>query len=118
MRRSVLAETDDQQLISLAVAGNREAFGRLYERHKPRVFRHAYFLTGDFVLAEDLTAQTFLNAFQAIPRYEPPGVPFVSWLLRITANLTIHYPQLLMNGAHLQPPSPIDSTGTQHCPQD
>src|SRR5437870_3817024 len=110
MRRSVLAETDDQQLISLAVAGNREAFGRLYERHQPRVFRHAYFLTGDFVLAEDLTAQTFLNAFQAIPRYEPRGVPFVSAYLRRlvltspTAPARLwHSQQLTPNTCHLHP---------------
>src|SRR5438876_12014387 len=102
MRRSVLAETDDQQLVSLAVAGNREAFGRLYERHRSRVFRHAYFLTGYFVLAEDLTAQTFLNAFQAIPRYEPRGVAFVSWLLPLTANLTIDYRESFKNGEHFQ----------------
>src|SRR5207245_10419115 len=117
MRRSVLAETDDQQLISLAVAGNREAFGRLYERHKPRVFRHAYFLTGDFVLAEDLTAQTFLNAFQAIPRYEPRGVPFVSWLLRITANLTINYGNSLKNGAHVPLPEALEAEGDEYSPE-
>jgi len=118
MRRSVLAETDDRQLISLAVAGNREAFGRLYERHKPRVFRHAYFLTGDFVLAEDLTDQTFLNAFQAMPRYEPRGVPFVSWLLRITANLTINYRKSLKNGEHVQLPEALEADGDEYSPED
>ena len=118
MRRSVLAEIDDQQLISLAVAGNREAFGRLYERHKPRVIRHAYFLSGDFLLAEDLTAQTFLNAFQAISRYEPRGVPFVSWLLRITANLTINYRKSLKNGEHMQLPDERVWREVRHLPSE
>jgi len=117
MLRSVLAETDDQQLISLAVAGNREAFGRLYERHKPRIFRHAYFLTGDFSLAEDLTAQTFLNAFQAISRYEPRGVPFVAWLLRITANLTINYRKSLKNGEHTELPEALEAEGEEYSPE-
>ncbi len=118
MRRSILAETDDQQLISLAIAGNREAFGRLYERHQPRVFRHAYFLTGDFLLAEDLTAQTFLNAFQAIPRYEPRGVPFVAWLLRIAANLTINYRKSAKNGEHTQLPDGLEAEGEEYSPED
>ena len=92
MRRSTLAETDNEpDLISLATTGNRDAFGRLYERYRLRVLRHALFLTGDPILAEDITEQTFLNALQAIPRYQARGVPFVAWLLRITYNLTINH---------------------------
>jgi len=118
MRRSVLAETDDQELISLAVSGNREAFGRLYERHQPRVLRHAYFLTGDFLLAEDLTAQTFLNAFQAISRYEPRGVPFIAWLLRITGNLTINHRKSAKNGEHTHLPEALEAEGDEYSPEE
>jgi RNA polymerase sigma-70 factor (ECF subfamily) len=118
MRRSVLAETDDQELISLAVAGDREAFGHLYERHQPRVFRQAYFLTGDFLLAEDVTAQTFLNALQAISRYEPRGVPFVAWLLRIACNLTINYKKSLKNGEHAQLPESLQAEREEYSPED
>lgn len=84
-------EKRDEELIVLAAAGDREAFGQLYERYSIRVFRHAYFLTTDLDLAEDMTAQTFLNALQAIPRYESRGVPFLAWLLRIAGNLAINY---------------------------
>src|SRR5439155_11660734 len=87
MLRSVIAETDEEAIIGLAAAGDRTAFGRLYERHALRVLRHAYFLTGDAALAEDVTAQVFLKALEAIPRYETRGVPFVAWLLRITGNI-------------------------------
>ena len=52
MLRSVIAETDEEAIIGLAAAGDRTAFGRLYERHALRVLRHAYFLTGDAALAE------------------------------------------------------------------
>jgi RNA polymerase sigma-70 factor, ECF subfamily len=118
MRRSDLAETDDQELIALAATGSREAFGHLYQRHEPRVFRHAYFLTGDAFLAEDLTAQTFLNALQAIARYEPRGVPFVAWLLRITCNLTINYKKSLKNGSHAQLPEALEAEGHTYSPED
>lgn len=98
MPRSSPAKTDDDRLIKLAAAGDRQSFGRLYERYSLRVFRHAYFLTRDLDLAEDLTAQTFLNALQAISRYESRGVPFIAWLLRITGNLAINHRKSPNNG--------------------
>jgi RNA polymerase sigma-70 factor (ECF subfamily) len=120
MRRSALAETDESEttLISLAAAGNREAFGRLYERYQLRVMRHALFLTGDPLLAEDLTEQTFLNALQAISRYQPRGVPFVAWLLRITGNLTINYRKAAKNNGHAQLPEALEAEGVAYSPED
>lgn len=90
MSRSGLLETDELELISLAAQGDRQAFGCLYERYVFRVFRHIYYLVNDVPLAEDLTAQTFLNSLQAIHHYEVRGVPFLAWLLRIAYNLTIN----------------------------
>ena len=108
MRRSTSTVTDDDMLIARAAAGDREAFGGLYERHAVRVLRHAYFLTGDSVLAEDLTAQTFLKALEAIPRYERRGVPFVAWLLRITCNLAINYRKARKNNGHAPLPDTVE----------
>lgn len=118
MRRSTVQETDDHQLIALAAGGDRQAFGELYERYALRVFRHAQFLTSDPVLAEDITAQVFLKALEAIPRYEPRGVPFVAWLLRITCNLVINYRKSAKNNGHAQIPETIQATGTFFSPED
>ncbi|TMB98213.1 MAG: RNA polymerase sigma factor [Chloroflexi bacterium] len=104
MSRSAVIGTDENELIALAAGGDREAYGRLYERHSLRVFRHAYFLTGDPLLAEDITAQVFLNALEAIPRYQDRGVPFVAWLLRITGNLVINFRKSPKNNGHSQLP--------------
>ncbi len=98
MRRSNLQETDDSDLIASAAKGDREAFGALYERYVFRVFRHVYYLTGNSHTAEDLTAQTFLKALEAIHRYEMRGVPFVAWLLRIGYNLTVNHKKVRTNG--------------------
>ena len=108
MARSTSAvDSSSDELVTLAAAGDREAFGRLYEQHAVRVFRHAYFLTSDVSLAEDLTAQTFLKALEAISRYEDRGVPFIAWLLRITVNLAINHRKALKNGIHAQLPEQI-----------
>lgn len=118
MRRSAVIETDDDQLIALAAGGDRQSFGELYERYALRVFRHAQFLTGDPVLAEDVTAQVFLKALEAIPRYESRGVPFVAWLLRITCNMVINHRKSAKNNGHSQIPENIEATGTFFSPED
>ena len=46
---------------------------------------------GNSAEAEDLTAQTFLKAWEAIDRYQVRGAPFVSWLLRIAHNLGVSH---------------------------
>jgi len=98
MRRSGLQKADDAKLIAGAARGDREAFGSLYERYVFKVFRHVYYLTSDIHTAEDLTAQTFLKALEAIPRYEMRGVPFLAWLLRIAYNLTVNHKKVRANG--------------------
>jgi RNA polymerase sigma-70 factor (ECF subfamily) len=117
MRRSAVLEADDRGLITSAAAGDTSAFGELYERYAPRVSRHAYFLTGDPVLAEDITAQVFLKAFEAIPRYQERGLPFTAWLLRITCNLVINHKKSSKNGNHAQLPETLEADGREHSPE-
>jgi len=116
MRRSNLQEADDSELIACAARGDREAFGALYERYVFRVFRHVYYLTSDPHTAEDLTAQTFLNALEAIPRYEMRGVPFLAWLLRIAYNLTLNHRKVRKNGTTSLPEG-LEIEGTTYSPE-
>jgi RNA polymerase sigma-70 factor (ECF subfamily) len=116
MRWSGLQKADDSELIARAARGDREAFGALYERYVFKVFRHVYHLTSDVHTAEDLTAQTFLNALEAIPRYEMRGVPFLAWLLRIGYNLTINHRKVRKNGAAPLPEA-VQVQGTLYSPE-
>ena len=84
-------ELDEGTLIKRAIKRDREAFGALYDRHVSRVYRHIYFMVGNPPEAEDLTAQAFLQAWQAIERYQIRGAPFVSWLMRIAHNLGVSH---------------------------
>lgn len=81
----------EKQLVQRAVDKDQGAFAELYDRHVVRVYRHIYYLVGDAREAEDLTAQTFLKAWEAIGRYKERGAPIVAWLLRIAHNLTVSY---------------------------
>ena len=61
-------------------------FAQLYERYFDRVYAFALTRTGDRAAAEDVTADTFRQAFENLPRFEWRGVPFSAWLFRIAAN--------------------------------
>ena len=91
MAKSSTRAATDQMLVERARGGDREAFGELYDRHVMPVYRHVYCMVNDRQLAEDLTAQTFLQALQAIARYEERGLAFRAWLLRIAKNLSINH---------------------------
>ena len=84
-------EQEERTLIARAVKRDREAFGLLYDRHVTRVYRHVYYMVGNPAEAEDLTAQSFLQAWRAIERYQSRGAPFVSWLMRIAHNLGVSH---------------------------
>src|SRR3989304_8182277 len=84
-------DLDERTLVTRAIARDKEAFGALYDRHVVRVYRHLYYMVGNAAEAEDLTAQTFLQAWEAVDRYQIRGAPFVSWLLRIGHNLAVSH---------------------------
>ncbi len=82
---------EERMLVQRAIDRDTTAFAELYDKHVVRTYRHIYYLVNDAREAEDLTAQTFLKAWEAIDRYKERGAPFVAWLLRIAHNLTVSY---------------------------
>ena len=73
-------------LIARAQTKDRAAFGQLYRIHYPAIAGCLFRRTGDRHTAEDLAADTFLAAFNALPRYRVTQVPLRIWLLRIATN--------------------------------
>jgi len=78
-------------LIDKAVDGDADAFGRLYDMHIDRVYRHIYYRVGNAADAEDLTQQVFLKAWQAIRRYKRTSSSFLAWLMTISHNLVVDF---------------------------
>jgi RNA polymerase sigma-70 factor (ECF subfamily) len=85
-----MAHVSAKDVIARAVAGDHEAFTQIYLQHAPRVMRHIARLTRDYYMADELTNETFLNAWKVIHRYEDRGLPIENWLLKIGHNLTVH----------------------------
>ncbi len=83
--------TDETTLISLAQRGNQEMFTQLYEMYIERIYRYIYCRVDDNMLADDITSQVFLKAWEKLDSYEQGGSPFVAWLYRIARNTVIDY---------------------------
>jgi RNA polymerase sigma-70 factor (ECF subfamily) len=64
------------------------AFGALYDLHSDRIYRYLCTRTADREDAADLLQQVFLQAFDALPQYQPGKGPFVAWLFGIARNLS------------------------------
>ncbi len=78
-------------LVDRAKSGDAEAFGALYDRFQPEIYRYLVIRVRDQDVAEDLAQQVFLKAWQAIPRYEHRGAPFRAWLYRMAHNQMVDY---------------------------
>ena len=73
----------------MAQANNRKAaldaeFSDLYRTHLRDVYSYAYYRVGNHHDAEDLTEQTFLQAYRHFARaqHESDGRPLRPWLIR------------------------------------
>lgn len=67
------------------------AFGELYDLYLPRVYGFCRKYSRTREEAEDLTAEAFVRALAAMPRYEDRNLPFSRWLLRIAHNVILNH---------------------------
>jgi RNA polymerase sigma-70 factor, ECF subfamily len=83
-------------------------FSELYRTHLRDVYSYAYYRVGDHHDAEDLTEQTFLQAYRHFERAqrESDGRPLRPWLIRIAHNLAAN----LYRDRSRRPSRPIDET--------
>jgi len=85
-------------------------FTQLYKTHLRDVYSYAYYRVGNHHDAEDLTEQTFLQAYRHFERAqrESNGRPLRPWLIRIAHNLAANY----YRDRSRRPQTPIDDAGT------
>ena len=76
---------DDADLIQRVLAGDDTAFSALVRKYQKPVHALAWRKIGDFHIAEDITQDTFLKAYQRLSTLKKPQ-RFASWLYVIAAN--------------------------------
>jgi len=81
----------EKDTIEKAIKGEASAFGLLYDKYQPQIYRFIYLKVGHREEAEDLTHQVFLKTWGSISRYDFQGFPFSSWLYQIARNQVIDY---------------------------
>lgn len=83
-----LAQESDAIAIERTLAGDRDAFRVLVERHSHSIFRLAYRLTGNQHDAEEVVQEAFLRAYQKLGQFAARA-NFGTWVYRIAANYSI-----------------------------
>lgn len=75
----------DSELVAMAKAGDRDAFGQLVERHEAKIFGLCLKMLGSPEDAEDVLQEVFIKAFEALPGFREEA-RFSTWLYRIAHN--------------------------------
>jgi RNA polymerase sigma-70 factor (ECF subfamily) len=83
-------EVTDAAVVAQVLAGDRDAFRVLVERHSRSLFHVVYRMCGNQQDAEEIVQETFLRAFKALPRFELRA-NFATWIYRIAVNRTLDF---------------------------
>lgn len=85
-------QSEEKSLMERARQGETEAFGLIYDVYAPKLYAFIYHKVHHRETAQDLLADTFMRALQAIPRYDADRGGAAAWLYAIARNLVIdHY---------------------------
>jgi RNA polymerase sigma-70 factor (ECF subfamily) len=85
-----LTSQDEEAQQVHAARTDPQAFGQLYDRYAPSIYRYLLSRLGNVEEAKDVTSQTFLTAFEAFPRYQHHGY-FSAWLFSIARSKYIDF---------------------------
>ena len=81
---------DDVQLIRSTLSGNDEAFSTLVKKYQKSVHALAWRKIGDFHHAEEITQDTFLQAYKKLSTLKDPN-QFTGWLYVIANRLCLNW---------------------------
>ena len=121
MGLSDIASADELSQIRRATTGDHTAFAALMRRYEQRIHGYLRQMVGDAETASDLTQETFLAAYRALSRWQPPpetaaGTTAVRttdllspWLYRIATNRALSL--LRTQAAHSRTPPQSPTSG-------
>src|SRR5262245_52420834 len=76
---------DDAGLVAACLAGRREAFDVIVERHRRTVYQVCYRFVGNHEDASDLAQEAFLRAWRGLKNFKGQAA-LSTWLYRIAVN--------------------------------
>jgi len=78
--------TDEQAIVKRLRESDVEAFGLLFKRYQPVLFRHVAYLLRDSDAAHDIVQETFVRVWERRATLKP-GLSIVAYLYTISTNL-------------------------------
>ncbi len=84
-----LAGLDDRALVRACLAGRRDAFDVIVERHQRGLYLLCYRFVRSHEDAADLTQEVFLRAYRGLDRFRGDAA-FSTWLYRIGVNMCLN----------------------------
>lgn len=85
-----LGKMADDALVDRAKQGDNEAYAELVRRVQMRIYRTIFGMTRSHEDADDLSQETFLYAYRALPHFRQKS-SFYTWVYRIAVNLTLNF---------------------------
>ena len=83
-----MARAEDAAVVAQVLAGDREAYRLLVEKHSRAIFRVAFRVLRSEDDAEEVVQETFLRAYRNLERFEQRA-NFGTWLYRIAMNCAL-----------------------------
>jgi RNA polymerase sigma-70 factor (ECF subfamily) len=102
LSREELARSDDRALVRAAVAGSREAFDLIVERHRRGIYQLCHRYVGRHEDASDLAQDVFVRAYRGLARFKGDA-SLGTWLYRIAVNVCLN--RLSTRTPEISPPS-------------
>lgn len=93
----------DAELVASSLAGNRDAFDAIVERHRRHVYQLCYRFVGNHEDASDLAQDVFIRAYRGLHKFKGDS-SLGTWLYRIAVNVSLN-----KVGAKAPKPEPLDS---------
>jgi len=84
-----LTELDDLALVEKSVAGSREAFDIIVERHRRIVYQVCYRFVNNHEDASDLAQDAFVRAWKGLKNFKGESA-LQTWLYRIAVNVCLN----------------------------
>ena len=81
---------DTVALVKKAQSGDLAAYDVLVRKYQERIYGTLYHMTSNHEDANDLAQESFIKAYQALPRFKGES-SFFTWIYRIAVNKTINF---------------------------